>query len=191
MSGIGEIGANSQLLNPFPGDPKSTRSWFRQYLILTVGTAKRTYALMRDNTDASAEPDWEETDEMNVREEMTSSNVMTAVTVDVDKYIARAGDPLTHQLLDMYFKRKGLDDIQAQYGEVYLEKLGDAPMKVMFANVQDCVLLIQGIGGESTDGVDIPFTLKITGTPTDANPTSTTAYPRFDIPTESFQFAAA
>ena len=166
MSGTG-------VLNPSPGAAKSKREFFRQHVIMTNGS----YTIGRDNTDLSAELDWNETDELNVLGEMTSSNVLTAVATDVDTYFVRKDDPFGLFLLDLYSRRADLDEVRVKYGEVmmWIDTTTTPPdVEIIFANTQDAVVLIQSIGGESTDGVNIPFTMKKIGKPTEANYNPTT-----------------
>lgn len=149
-----------------PAQPRSKREWFRQYLIIP-GTTPTTYTLGRDNTSLTADLSWDETDELNVIGEMTSANKLTAVSTSIDTYYARRGDKLSELLMEWYLKRADMDDVMIPngYGEVYIEEeeSGGLPVTSDKANLQDCVILIQSIGGDSTNPVNIPFNIKKIG----------------------------
>jgi len=151
--------------------PKSARKEFRKYI--KVPTMTKPYVLGRDNTELSAELSWDETDELNVLGEMVSTNKLTAVAITVDPYYVRRDDELGMYLLDLYARRADLDDVKAIYYEAMIDEDGET----IFANEQSCVILIQSIGGESTDAVAIPFNLKPTGSPVAVD---------YDFDTETF-----
>ena len=143
--------------------PKTARKEFRQY-IKPAGFDK-PYVLGRDNTDLSAELSWDETDELNVLDEMTSTNKLTAVSTSIEPYYARRDDEMALYLIDLYARRADLDDIVAVYYEAMIDNEGET----IFANKQECVILIQSIGGDSTDAINIPFNMKKIGKPVEQN----------------------
>lgn len=159
--------------------PKTKREYRKMYLIFTPpgGSTETTYVLGRDTDDMSREYSWEENDVLNVLGEFTSTNKISGNSVTVDPFYARRGDSLFGLLCHFDETSADLDDIKVKYGEVVLDLEATSGDEVIYAFTQDAYLLIQSVGGPSSDADSLPFNIKLVGKKESAT---------YDIATEQF-----
>ena len=114
-----------------------------------------------DNEELSRESGWNIESTKVVTGRVAVSATRSEMTMTVDPYFIREGEPLGLLLQHIDENRLELDEVRRWYYEVKLDKDDE----VIYAFKELCWVTSDSVGGAATDGDAIPFTLTFDNNP--------------------------